>query len=195
MSPVSYLPYCYFSLLSRATGTGASLTEDRRSWRFSRIVFGIEGRIASSVYGTVLVMATLAAASGQKGHPWRLAGLVVGAVVTVWIAHLYAHALSHSIEQGRRVTRPDLADIAHRELGIVLAAVYPTAAIVAGAIGFVSEQTAVWAAIAIGLAVLGVQGVRYARVERLSKTATVAAVAANLALGLVVVGLKAFVIH
>jgi hypothetical protein len=172
-----------------------SVTAPGRSWSVARVVFGNEGRIASSVYGTVLVMATLAAASGEKGHPWRLAGLVLGAVVTVWIAHLYAHALSHSIERGRRVTRSDFAEIAHRELGIVLAAVYPTAALVAGALGLVSEETAVWAAIGIGLAVLGTQGVRYARVERLSSTATVAAVAANLALGLVVVGLKAFVIH
>jgi hypothetical protein len=172
-----------------------SVPEGGRSWSVARIVFGIEGRIASSVYGTVLVMATLAAASGAKGHPWRLAGLVVGAVVTVWISHLYAHALAHSIERGRRVTRSDLADIAHREVGIVLAAVYPTAALVAGAVGLVSGRAAVWAAIGIGLAVLGTQGVRYARVERLSRVGTLVAVAANLSLGFIVVALKALVIH
>jgi hypothetical protein len=179
------------------TGTPADVRAAKhvRSWSVARIVFGIEGRIASSVYGTVLVMATLAAASGAKGHPWRLAGLVVGAVVTVWMAHLYAHALAHSIERGRRVTRSDLGDIAHRELGIVLAAVYPTAALLAGALGLVREGTAVWAAVGIGLAVLGTQGVRYARVERLSRTGTVVAVMANLSLGLIVVALKALVIH
>jgi hypothetical protein len=170
-------------------------TPRARPGSLARIAFGVEGRIASSVYGTVLVMATLTAASGNEGHPARLALLVASSVVAVWIAHFYAHALSESIELGRRVDRRDVERIARRELGILLAAILPACVLVLGAVGLFAERTAVWLALGVGLAVLGVQGVRYARVERLSWAGTVAAVAANLALGLLVVGLKAAVFH
>jgi hypothetical protein len=140
-------------------------------------------------------MATVTAASGAREQPWRVAGLVAGTVITVWIAHLYAHGLSESIELGRRVTRIDLARIAHRELGILLAAAVPLIVLVLGAAGLFRERTAIWLALGVGLVALAVQGVRYARVEKLSGFGALAAVAANLALGLIVVALKAFVIH
>jgi hypothetical protein len=163
--------------------------------RFASVAFGVEGRIASSVYGTVLVMATLAAASGEEHRPWSLAALVTSVVVAVWVAHLYAHALSESIERRRRVGPGDVKRIAHRELGILLAAALPVAALVLGGLGVFRERTAVWTALGVGLFVLAVQGVRYARVESLSRSGTVAAVAANLALGLIVIALKVVLFH
>ena len=161
----------------------------------TRVLFGVEGRIASSVYGTVLVMATLTAASAERDHPWRLVGIVGSGVLVVWIAHLYAHGLSESIERGRRVTEADLARIAHRELGILLAAATPLGALLLGALGVLRQNTAVWVALSVGLVTLAVQGHRYASAEGLSRYGTVAAVAANLALGLLVVALKATVVH
>jgi hypothetical protein len=165
----------------------------RRSFRDA--VFGVEGRIASYVYGTVLVMATLAAAAGEIHRPGHLAGLVASVVVAVWVAHLYAHGLSESIERRQRVTLVDLERIAHRELGILIAAVLPVGVLVFGAAGLLKERTAVWLALGVGLLVLIVQGIRYARVEGLGRAGTVAAVAANLALGLIVVGLKVVMFH
>jgi hypothetical protein len=166
-----------------------------RPSRITNVAFGIEGRIASNVYGTVLVMATLAAAAGEEAHPWSLAVLVASVVTTVWVAHLHAHVLSESIERRRRVAPVDVRRIAHRELGILIAAVLPVAALLVGALGLLRERTAIWAAFGIGLAVLVVQGVRYARVEGLGRLGTVAAVAANLGLGLLVVGLKVVIFH
>jgi hypothetical protein len=170
-------------------------TESPRAGPITRAVFGVEGRIASSVYGTVLVMATLTAASGEDNDPWRVAGLVSSSVLAVWVAHLYAHGLSESIELGRRVTEADLARIAHRELGILLAAAAPVGVLLLGAIGLLRESTAIWVALSVGLVVLAVQGVRYARVERMSAGGTAAAVAANLALGVVIVAVKALITH
>jgi hypothetical protein len=169
--------------------------ERPRSRTLSSVVFGVEGRIASSVYGTVLVMATLAAASGEEAHPWSLAALVASVVSAVWVAHLYAHGLSESIERGRRVTLDDLERIGRRELGIPLAAALPVGMLLLGALGLLRERTAIWLALGVGLAVLVVQGVRYARVEGLGRLGTVAAVAANLGLGLLVVGLKVVIFH
>jgi hypothetical protein len=168
---------------------------DDRGRPLARIVFGVEGRIASSVYGTILVMATLTAASAEREHLWRLVGIVASGVIVVWIAHLYAHGLSESIDFGRRVRRSDLERIARRELGILLAAAVPLAALLLGAVGVLRENRAVWLALGVGLVSLSVQGLRYAFAEGLSRWGTVAAVAANLSLGLLVVALKAFVVH
>ncbi len=169
--------------------------ERPRSRTIASVVFGVEGRIASSVYGTVLVMATLAAASGDDSHPWSLAVLVATVVSAVWVAHLYSHALSESIERGQRATFADLKRIGQRELGILLAAALPITALLLGAVGLLRERTAIWLAFGIGLVVLVVQGVRYARVEGLGRSGTALAVAANLALGLLVVGLKVMIFH
>ena len=158
-------------------------------------VFGAGGGIASTVYGTVVVMATITAAYATEKEPWKLAALVSSTALVLWFAHLYAHGLSESIALSRRLARKELSAIARRELGILLAAAAPTAALVLGAAGVLAERTAVWLALGMGLVTLAVEGVRYARLERLGRVGTVAAVGMNLALGLLVVLLKVLVEH
>ena len=96
---------------------------------------------------------------------------------------------------GRRLDRAELVSVARRELSIPAAAVAPVAALVLAAVGVLGEQTAVWLALGIGVATLGVQGARYATVEQLDRTGTLAAIALNVFLGLVIVGLKALLAH
>jgi hypothetical protein len=155
----------------------------------------VGGAVASTVYGTIVVMATLTAAYATEKHPWKLAGIVASTVVVFWVAHLYAHGLSESITLSRRITLDELTHIARREAGLLFAAAAPIAALVVGAAGVVRVTTAVWVALAIGLATLVVEGFRYARLERLGRAGTLAAVALNLALGLLVVALKAGLAH
>jgi hypothetical protein len=160
------------------------------------MVLGPAGGIAGTVYGTIVVMATVTA--GAKGPETDMARLsvVVGVTVLVfWAAHVYAHTLAESLERGRRLDRAELGDVARRELSMPAAAVPPVAALVLGALGVFGAQTALWLALGIGVAALGVQGARYAAIEQLDRTGTVAVVAVNLLLGLVIVGLKALVAH
>jgi hypothetical protein len=166
-----------------------------RSHAVARAVFGVGGGIASTVYGTVVVMATLTAAYANVKHPWKLAVLVASTALVLWIAHLYAHGLSESIAQGRPLTRGDLAAIARRELGILLAAALPTASLIFGAVGLLDEATAVWVALAIGLVTLAAEGARYARLERLGRAGTLVAIGGNLAVGSLVVALKVALEH
>jgi len=161
----------------------------------TRVVFGIETGIASVVYGTVVVMATLTAAYASEKDPWRLAGIVVSAVVVLWVTHVYAHGLSETIAYRSQLRERRLASIAVHELGIVLAAVAPCAVLVLGALDVFRESHAVWLALAIGLLTLAVEGLRYARLEGYRLAGTLAAIGGNLALGLFVVGLKVFVAH
>jgi hypothetical protein len=161
----------------------------------ANVLFGAGGAIASTVYGTIVVMATVTAAYGAEQDPWRLAVIVWTTALVFWIAHLYAHGLAESISRRQRLTGPELAQIARRELGILLAAALPSSALLLGALGVVREARAVWLALALGLVTLGAEGIRYARLETLSRAATLVIVAANLGLGLLVVLLKVAVAH
>jgi hypothetical protein len=163
--------------------------------RISDVFLGSRGGIASTVYGTVLVMATLTAAYASESDPWKLAGVVVTTAVVLWIAHLYAHGLAESINLDRRLTLREAKTLARRELGILLAAGLPCAALVVGALGILEERTAIWLALGIGLGTLAAEGVRYARIERLGPLGLTVAVVGNVLLGTFVVLLKVIVAH
>jgi hypothetical protein len=163
--------------------------------RLRRIVLGTPGSIAGTVYGTIVVMGAITAGSESAHGAWRLAAIVDSTVLVLWLAHVYAHGLGESIERGRRLDRAELLSIMRRELAIPLAALAPTAALLLGGLDVLAETTALWVAMAIGLATLAVQGARYAALEGLGRLDTVTSIGLNLGLGLVIVGLKAFVAH
>ena len=164
--------------------------------RVQRLFFGSAGGIAGTVYGTIVVMATVTAGShGEETDAWRLAVVVAVTVLVLWVAHLYSHALGGELERRRRLDRAELGSVALRELAIPAAAVAPIAALVLGAVGVFREETAVWLALGIGVATLAVEGARYATLERLGRIGMLLAIALNVSLGLVIVGLKALLAH
>src|SRR5436309_1511404 len=118
--------------------------------------------------------------------PWTVEELVASTAVVLWIAHLYTHGLSESISEGRRLNGARVWSLAVRELGILLAAVPPTLALTLGALGLFDETASIWLALGLGLAILAVEGVRYARIEGLGSAAKLMAVAVNAGLGLLV---------
>ena len=89
----------------------------------------------------------------------------------------------------------ELRGIARQEASIVGSGVPPEIALVLGAAGVLSDQVATWSAFGLGLAVLALVGVRFARIEHLGPAQTIFAVLTNLALGLVLIGLKVLVVH
>jgi hypothetical protein len=163
--------------------------------RVAALIVGTRQTIAGTVYGTIVVLSVVTAASTVEHDLWRLAVIAAATVVVYWIAHVYAHGLGESLKAGRRLTATELAAIARRESSILLAAVMPVAAILLGGLGVFATRTALWVAVGVGVATLTVQGLRYARLERLSPAGTIVTVAINLALGLVIVLLKALVSH
>lgn len=167
-----------------------------RQDRWKRLFLGTSGRIAGTVYGTIVVMATVAAGSrGEDTDAWRLSVLVGVTVLVLWVAHVYAHTLAKSIEEGKRVDRAGLGAVARRELAIPASALPPVAALMLAALDVLDEQTAVRLALGIGVATLAAQGARYATVEHLGRTRTLVAILLNVLLGLVIVGLEALVAH
>jgi hypothetical protein len=173
---------------ARRRGASARLT-------LHRLFAGTPRTIAGTVYGTVVVMGAVTAGSVTEPHPAKIAGVAAATVLVLWLAHVYAHGLGEALSLGRRLDRAELRSVAQRELAIPLAAVLPCAALVLGALGVVRDSRAIWLALGLGLAALAVQGVRYARLERLRPAQTAGIVAVNLALGLVIVVLKAIIAH
>jgi hypothetical protein len=162
----------------------------------SEVLVGREGRIGSTVYGTLLVLTALTASyAAERHHPWKLIELVLSIVLVFWVAYVYAHALSDSIESRSRLNRSEFASIASREFGLVLAAVAPILALLLGAVGLIHESASIWLAIGVGLGTLSAEGIRYARVTQLSRAGTAAILVMNLVFGLCVVLLKVTLIH
>jgi hypothetical protein len=179
-----------------SAGSGEGSAKRPTHLAVAGFVFGEKKRIGSTIYGTILVLAGMIAAYAAERHdPARLVGFLVSGVLVIWIAYVYAHAISESIQSERHLDWEELKMIAGRELGVVTAAVGPVFVLLFGAAGLVSENVAVWLAIGVGLATLTVQGYRFARVGQLGHLGTVGVVAANLALGLTVVAMKAALLH
>lgn len=152
--------------------------------------------VAGSVYGTIVVMAVIAAGSrADDTNFWELAVFVAATVVALWVAHFYAHAFSETLEAKRRLSWDELGRVARREASIPLAAVAPVAALVLGGFEVIGERAAVRLALGIGAATLAALGLRYARLEGLSRLATLVAVCVNLALGLSIVVLEVLLAH
>jgi hypothetical protein len=168
----------------------------RVSRRAAHLVVGIDDTIASTVFGTITAMATVAAyGRAFPDSPWKVEELVASTALVLWIAHLYTHALAESISERRPLRFARLRTLARRELGILLAAIPPSIALTLGALGLFDETAAIWLALGLGLGILALEGARYARIERLGGTATLVAVAANVGIGLLVVALKVSVLH
>ncbi len=167
-----------------------------RRGRTKHLLFGSARSIAGTVYGTIVVMATIAAGSrGEDTDTGRLAVIVGATVLVLWVAHVYSHTLAESLERGRRLEKAELGDVARRELAILAAAVAPIASLVLGAFGVLAEQPAVWLALGIGATTLAVQGARYATAERLGRPGTLAVIALNVLLGLAIVSLEVLLAH
>lgn len=153
-------------------------------------------RLGGFIYGTIIALAVVVA--GARAYPYEaghIAVLVAATSVAFWLAHVYAHALAHSVASDQHLSFGELRRIARREGSIIEAALPPLGALLLGALGVISTQVAVWGAFALGLVVLAAQGVTVARIERLGPLATLAVVAGNVSLGVLMVGLKLVVSH
>ena len=172
--------------------TVAGETQPSGIVRLGRATMG--ERLGGFIYGTIVVLAVVVA--GARAYPHGAGKIAVLAAVTsvvFWVAHVYSHSVAYAVSHDRHLSLATLGRIARREASLLEAAVPPVAALLLGAVGVLSTQSAVWVAVAVGLVVLAVQGIVFARVERLGWLGTMAIVGANVALGVVLIGLKLLV--
>jgi len=153
-------------------------------------------RLAGYIYGTIVALAVIV--GGARAYPHgagHIAALVTVTAGALWLAHVYAHALGHSVGHDEHLSFGELRYIARREASIVEAAVLPVAALLLGSIGLISTRGAVWLAFGLGLGVLAAQGVRFARVERMGLAGTLFVVGANISFGFLLVVVKLVLTH
>lgn len=162
----------------------------------ARLIPGEASGIPGTLYGTIIVMATLAAGSrGGATASGHLAGIVAVTVLVLWIAHVYSHVIGESLAEGRRLDRAEFTGIARREWSIPAAGAMPVLLLVLGGLAVFDDQRAVWLALASGVATLAIVGARYARLEGLGGLGTAVSVAVNVLLGLVIVALEVLLAH
>jgi hypothetical protein len=165
-----------------------------RAARFGRAAMG--ERLGGFIYGTIVVLAVIVA--GARAYPHaagHIAALVAVSTAALWLAHVYAYGMAHSVSRDEHLSLAELLSIARREGSIIEAAVPPLAILLLGALGVLSTGAAVWAAFGVGLAVLGAQGIAFARIERFSLLGTLGIVAANVSLGVLLIALKLVITH
>jgi hypothetical protein len=118
----------------------------------NKLVLGSRERIAGTVYGTIVALASLTAGASANEHDlWQLDAILGVSVLVLWVAHVYAHGLGESLDSGRRLTAAELGAIARREFSIPLAAVLPMTAVALGALNVFRDRTALWVALGAGV--------------------------------------------
>jgi hypothetical protein len=146
---------------------------------------------AAAIYGTILVLAVLAAFSeDQDLGPGRiLAGMVTSSLV-YWLAHVYAEVLADSLAGSRASLSSRVRHAAVREWPLVAAVTVPAVPLLLGAIGLLSRSTAL--ALALTVAVGNLVGWGYSAARASGQTPVKAALSALIAgaFGAVMVALK-----
>lgn len=148
-------------------------------------------RVADAVYGTILVLAVVAALSQDKqAGPGAIAAGALATSIVFWVVHVYAEVLSRRTGGDTTPTRPMVAAAARQEWPLVEAALAPLAPLLLGAIGLFSRGTSITLAIAVGLADLGGWGYVAGRAMGQSRVKSGLSALVVVGLGLVMVLLK-----
>ena len=125
--------------------------------------------LARAIYGYILATSLVAAFS--EDDDYSTTEVAVSVFVTglvFWLAHVYASLLGERYAAGRRLTRSEIGAEFYAEWPLVQAFIPSIAVLLLGTIGLLSDDTAVWLAIAVGLAALLLWSLEIGRRERLS---------------------------
>jgi hypothetical protein len=150
--------------------------------------------LARAIYGYILATSLVAAFS--EDDDYSTTEVAVSVFVTglvFWLAHVYASLLGERYVAGRRLTRSEIGAEFYAEWPLVQAFIPSIAVLLLGTIGLLSDDTAVWLAIAVGLAALLLWSLEIGRRERLSALELAGMVLVNALFGAAVIVLKVVV--
>jgi hypothetical protein len=148
-------------------------------------------RIAGAIYGTILVLAVIAALSEDDETSTGAIMLAVLATSLVfWLAHVYADVLAERAAGVTGTIRQLVRSAARREWPLIEAALAPCAPLLLGVAGVFSHNTAVTLALIVGLVDLFAWGYTGGRAWHESRLAALLSALVAVALGTVMVLLK-----
>lgn len=148
-------------------------------------------RLTSSIYGTVLTIALIAAYSAEESlDPVLIAAALLVTLGVFWLAHSQAQLLAMRYTVGHALSRSEVRGELRHAWPMVEAGLLPSGALLLGTIGLVSDDTSVTLALGVGVAQLAAWGIAVGMREKLGALQTFGVTAVNVSLGLAVVGLK-----
>ena len=148
------------------------------------------GDSAAGVYGTLLTLSVLVGLSFKRSGPGVMALTVALSALIFWIAHVHAGLVARWVGAD---ARPDRAAVVHQMAreAPMLESTIPSMVLLALAwLGVLGTAFAVWTSLIYGIVALTAWGVLIARRSDLGPMGVTVVAGVNLALGLVIVGLK-----
>ncbi|MEI5584285.1 MULTISPECIES: hypothetical protein [unclassified Agromyces] len=149
-----------------------------------------------SVYGVILVSGMIVVAGAHGDSSWSVFWTVAVTVIVFWAAHVYAGTVAnHGVDaEGRMMgLRRAFRHSLRRSLGLLVAALIPSAILLIGATRAVPDAVALWAALWAGVVVLAVLGFVAFRRRGASPLMQVLGSLATAGFGFAMMLLKAFV--
>ncbi len=120
--------------------------------------------VESAVYGIVLVSGLVIVVGDDDASSWESLVKVVATVVVFWLAHVYAEIVARlgdtpdDVKPHSRQLRDASVEAIDHSWGLLAAAAIPSFVLLLGVFGVISDATAVWGALWIDVATLGVLG-------------------------------------
>ncbi|GID95662.1 hypothetical protein ACFQFC_06560 [Amorphoplanes digitatis] len=157
-----------------------------------------EADFAGAIYGSMLAASVVVGGGlGADSHgppPVRLALLLVATGVVFWLAHAYARLVGDRIHR-TTISGAEIVRVARLEWPLLQATFPPAAAaVVVGVLGG-GDRAAGWAALLVAIAGQVGWGMVAARQAGASRSLILLTAVVNLALGLVIISLKAALQH
>jgi hypothetical protein len=152
------------------------------------------GSVTEAVYG--LILATSVIAVSQEYDATNAGLIAVTVLVTgmvFWLAHVYARVLATSMERHRRLRRAEVEDVLRHDWPLVEVTVPLVLILALGALGAVRDQTAIVLAMLLALVELAAAGAYAAHVRGAGRGEAIFSAVVAVALGSVVIMLKALV--
>ncbi len=149
----------------------------------------------SAIYGVIVVSALIIVTGQKSDASWEIFLRVLGTILVLWIAHVFAVVVSHlglAVRGDKTFAALLLYGVRHSS-GLLVGAVIPLAIIFFGAIGVLSDDVAVWAALWADVVLLGVIG--YIAVARMTpkRWARVSGAAITSLLGVAIMLMKVLI--
>jgi hypothetical protein len=155
---------------------------------------GLLSNVDGVITGTVVCAAVIAAVGGTAESTGQIVIAIVGAVIVYWLAHIHAETIAFAV-QHRRHPRDALRQAVRHTWTIPAASILPLVVLLVADLIGVSLRGAAWVALWAATALLAAYSYLAGSRAGLGVRGRVTCAASGAALGVLVAGLKALILH
>jgi hypothetical protein len=148
---------------------------------------------ASAIYGSLLVTALVAAQARSDAIPEFIAATLLVGVGVFWLTEVWTELIA--IRTNGPITWPQVRSIARAELPMLSAAIFPTMLLLTATVGITTPDVAATLALAVAIVQLFAWGLVVGLAMNRGWLPALVVALVDVALGMVIVALKVFVLH